>query len=245
MSAKASKITDHRFTDNGQMKCTRDQYKLGRSYSVQMVRPVAAVRRGCPPHHCPPGSPGSGSPTVEAHLGISLHMWTLTQLLQLQEEKTAHILLYSSQSAIFQLFILVCVGCLLHILPTQINSVMLFHSHSLSLTIFFKCCLYHHGWNFNMNNVRFQNNVQLTDDILQPHTSLYSLSPLSPASDVTVMVKLVGSSESTTNTHGLVTSSWHLAIWWTSYHMSTNKSDGLEQAAMVTSGIIKNLCLML
>lgn len=43
--------------------------------------------------------------------------------------------------------------------------------------------------------------------ILQPHThQYYSLSPFSPASDVTVMVKLVGSSEITANTRALVTS---------------------------------------
>lgn len=37
-------------------------------------------------------------------------------------------------------------------------------------------------------------------DTLQPHKSVYSLSPFSPASDVTVIVKLVGSSERTEDT---------------------------------------------
>lgn len=51
----------------GRSLCT----KTGRDH---VDRPAVAVRSGRPRHHCPPGSPGSGSPTAEAHLGISQHM---------------------------------------------------------------------------------------------------------------------------------------------------------------------------
>lgn len=58
------------------------------SYSIVKVStPVAAVRRGCPPHRCPPGSPESGSPTADARLGISLHTWTLMLFPQLQQDR--------------------------------------------------------------------------------------------------------------------------------------------------------------
>lgn len=50
-------------------------------------QPAVASRWGCPRRRCPPGSPGSGSPTAEARLDTSLHRWTWWWLPQLQVEQ--------------------------------------------------------------------------------------------------------------------------------------------------------------
>ena len=68
-----------------------------------------------------------------------------------------------------------------------------------------------------------------------PHTSAYSLSQFSPASDVTVIVKLVGSSDSTANRWRLVSRAaiWKRFILFLCTPIKT--PDGREQAACPTS----------